>query len=56
MHFKQGNNSLLFGAIISILLGSMFFAMSAQALDSNELIAVANGQERDSVKLENQYM
>ena len=56
MHFKQGNNSLLWGAIISVFWCNLFFAISAQALDSSEVIVVTNGQQQDGVKLARFYM
>ncbi len=53
---KLENKSVLLCAAISLLLGSLIFPILVHALDPNEIVVVANGQARDSVKLARFYM
>lgn len=56
MLFKLEKESVLFIVAISLLFGDLFFPIFAHALDPNEIVVVANGQERDGVKLARFYM
>ena len=56
MLFNLKNISVLFYAVLFLLLGSVFFPILAHALDPDEIVVVANRQAQDGVKLARFYM
>ena len=56
MLLKLECKSVLFYMVISLLFVSVFFPVLGHALGPNEIVVVANGQEREGVKLARFYM
>jgi len=56
MPFKSANLSVFFFTAVFCLLSCLFQPISSQALEPDEIVLVANGQEREGVKLARFYM